>query len=174
MHIIIDTETTGLPSSPFASPVAVGAVVISEQLELVSEFHTYVRPDIIHTGEYADAQRIHNIPIERLFEADVPSNREAVERLRAWWEAHERPMLHAFNISFDELMIKRMGWEARGYWGECIQQRASQVMGVGRASLNSAVRHFGLPGRLYVGAPHNALEDARVAATVGIAAGMFR
>ena len=172
-RIVIDTETTGLPSSQYAAPVSIGAVLVSDEGEIVDTFYSLVLPDIIHTGEYLDAQRIHGIPLARLIEADVPSSREATDLLRAWWEKHGRPMLHAYNVSFDELMIRRMGWEPRGYWGDCIQTHASRVMGVGRASLNAAVRHFGLPGRR-PDAEHHALEDARLAASVALASGLWR
>ena len=173
MHIVIDTETTGLPSSQYAAPVSVGAVVVSDEGEVMDTFYTIVLPDIIHTGEYMDAEKIHGIPLSRLLLPDGPSSREAVDLLRAWWDKYNRPMLHAYNVSFDEIMIRRMGWEPRGYWGDCIQTHASRVMGVGRASLNAAVRHFGLPGRS-PDAEHHALEDARLAASVAVASGMFR
>ena len=172
-RIVIDTETTGLPSSQYAAPISIGAVLVDDEGDEVDRFYTVMLPKVIHTAEYKEAEKIHGIPLEDLLSPGVPTSAEAVALLRAWWEKHGRPMLHAFNVSFDELMINRAGWEPRGYWGDCIQQRASLVMGVGRASLNAAVRHFGVRGR-NPDVKHDALEDAAIAARVAKACGLWR
>jgi DNA polymerase III epsilon subunit-like protein len=82
-------------------------------------------------------------------------------------------MLYAYNLSFDEEMLRRMGFAPKGYFGPCIMRAAAERVGrtTGRVSLDSAARHLQVPGRS--GSHHHALEDARLAGRVAHALGLF-
>ena len=172
--VVLDTETTGLPSSKYAQPVSIGAVAVDTTTGVtVSEFYTLVRPTVIHFKEYMDAFRIHGIDLASLQE-DGLYNDDAVIEFRDWWigMAEKRPMLYAFNVSFDSVMLKRMGFDPKGYWGPCLMQTAARHLGraSGRVSLDRAAKTVGAARQ---SGEHNALEDARLAATVGFATGAW-
>lgn len=171
MQIIVDTETTGLPHQKHAHPVAVAAVAIEGGVE-VDSFMCIVCPPVIVVDEYRQAQRVHGYDIATVWAGRSPA--EASDELRNWWMGLGRPMITAFNAPFDELMLERMGFTPKGYWSECIMKAAAQRMGreTGKVSLDAAARHYGTPGRV-PGAVHHALEDARIAAALGVALGMW-
>lgn len=174
--VVLDTETSGLPSSPYAQPVSIGAAIYDTSTGMeVDTFYTLVRPTLIHTKEYWAAARIHGIMLADL-EQDGLNNEDACIEFRDWWIGHgvKRPMLHAFNADFDSLMLQRMGFDPKGYWGPCIMKHAAQAMGrtSGKVALNAAAKHFGNQRRSDA-CLHNALEDARLAAAVGFASGLF-
>ena len=172
--VVVDTETTGLPSSKYAQPVSLGAVAVDTSTGVtVSEFYTLVRPTVIHLKEYWSAQRIHGISLSDL-EADGLYNADACVEFKDWWigMAEKRPMLYAFNVSFDSVMLKRMGFDPKGYWGPCLMQTAARHLNraSGRVSLDHAAKTVGAARQ---SAEHNALEDARLAATVAFATGAW-
>lgn len=172
--VVLDTETTGLPSSKYAQPVSIGAVAVDTMTGVtVSEYYTLVRPTVIHFKEYMDSFRIHGIDLYSLQE-DGQYNADAIDEFREWWieMAEKRPMLYAFNVSFDSVMLKRMGFDPKGYWGPCLMQTAARYLNrpSGRVSLDRAAKAV---GAARMSKEHNALEDARLAATVAFATGAW-
>ena len=169
--IVLDTETTGLPSSAHAAPISLGAVCIEAGTgKEVSSFHELMIPKVLHTVEYQHAERIHGISIVRLMTEGRPQA-EVLERFREWWLGFGKPMLYAYNVSFDSVMLERAGWTPHGYWGPDLMASAAKAMGrtSGKATLTHAAAHH-CPG-LSRSDKHDALEDARIAAAVGIACG---
>jgi DNA polymerase III epsilon subunit-like protein len=172
--VVVDTETTGLPSSKYAQPVSIGAVAVDTTTGVtVSEFYTLVRPTVIHFKEYMSAFKIHGISLSDL-EADGLYNDDAVIEFKDWWigMAPKRPMLYAFNVSFDSVMLKRMGFDPKGYWGPCLMQTAARHLNrpSGRVSLDHAAKTV---GAARANEEHNALEDARLASFVAFATGAW-
>jgi DNA polymerase III epsilon subunit-like protein len=172
MFAVIDTETTGLPDNKYAEPVQVAVALFSKDGTEFDSFNLTVLPNIIDTTTYHHAERIHGISLLQLVKEGTPAA-TAAERLRAWWIGHDRPMLYAYNLSFDEEMLRRMGFAPKGYFGPCIMRAAAERVGrtTGRVSLDSAARHLQVPGRS--GSHHHALEDARLAGRVAHALGLF-
>jgi len=170
MHIILDTETTGLPSSKYAAPISIGAVAFADG-RIVDKFTCFVLPTIINTDEYKEAEKIHCISLAHL--AQVGHRPEAaVELFRNWWHGLGKPMLYAFNEPFDSEMFRRIGFDPRGYWGPCIMREAAKQLGKNKVSLTAALREF-TTMRRDVEEQHNALEDARLAAHLAHKLGMF-
>lgn len=172
--VVIDTETSGLPDSKYAQPVSIGAVAVDTSTGVtVSEFYTLVRPTVIHFKEYMGAMKKHGISLSDL-ESDGLYNDDAVSEFKDWWIglAEKRPMLYAFNVSFDSVMLKRMGFDPKGYWGPCLMQTAARHLNraSGRVSLDQAAKTVGAARQ---SEEHNALEDARLAATVAFATGAW-
>ena len=170
MHIIIDTETTGLPSSKYAAPISIGAVAFADG-HVVDKFTCFVLPTIINTDEYKQAEKIHGISLSELASSGL-SPAEAVELFRRWWHGLGKPMLYAFNEPFDSEMLRRIGFDPRGYWGPDIMREAAKRLGKSKVSLNSALREF-TSLRRDSDEQHNALEDARLAAYLAFRLGMF-
>lgn len=170
MHIVIDTETTGLPSSKYAAPISIGAVAIVDG-QIVDKFTCFVLPTIINTVEYKEAEKIHGISLSVLA-ADALSPEGAVEMFRHWWNGLGKPMLYAFNEPFDSEMLRRIGFDPRGYWGPDIMREAAKRLGKQKVSLNTAMREFTTLRRDPT-EPHNALMDARLAAHLAYKLGMF-
>lgn len=171
MYVVIDTETSGLPFQKHAHPVAVAAVAMAGGVE-VDHFFTLVCPPVIVVDEFKQAQKIHGYDIATLMNEGL-SPEDATAALRDWWIGLGRPMMTSFNVPFDQLMCERMGFDPKGYWGDCIMKEAALTMGrtSGKISLDAAARHFCIPGR-EPGAVHHALEDARIAARLGVTIGL--
>jgi len=169
---VFDTETTGLPDNKYAQPVQLAAVILNESGEEVDSFNCMVLPSIIDTMTYHHAERIHGISLLQLVKEGTPAATVA-DHFRAWWIGHGRPMLLAYHSFFDEEMLRRMGFEPKGYFGSCIMRAAAERLGrtTGRISLDGAVRRLSLQTRS--GSHHHALEDARLAGRVAHALGMF-
>jgi DNA polymerase III epsilon subunit-like protein len=179
--VVVDTETTGLPSSKYAQPVSIGAVAVDTTTGVtVSEFYCLVRPTVVHWKEYMSAFKIHGISLSDL-EADGLYNDDAIIEFKDWWvglsvrfdgDLGPRPMLYAFNVSFDSVMLKRMGFDPKGYWGPCLMQTAARHLNrpSGRVSLDHAAKTV---GAARANEEHNALEDARLASYVALATGAW-
>lgn len=171
MVIVFDTETTGLPNDKHAAPISLGAVALDASGAEVSTFYALLIPRLIDTVAYGQAERIHGISLRQLVADGLPSA-QVMDDFRTWWTGLGKPMMYAFNISFDSEMMARAGWEPKGYWGPCLMRGAAQAMGRSTVSLNAAAKHFS--GQKRGTSEHNALEDARLAAAVGRAAGVLR
>jgi len=170
-HMIIDTETSGLPNNQHAAPIQVGVAVLGPDLNLAYTDSWYVMPRIIDTASYRGAQKVHGISLATL-EQYAFSSEASVEKLKSKWLEFGRPQLYAYNVSFDELMIQRMGWAPGGYWGPCLMNAAtSYLQRPKKVKLVEACNALGVPGP--GGDAHDALADAVAAANVGRAIGAF-
>ncbi len=170
-HMIIDTETTGLPNSQFAVPIQVAIVVIDGEGNLVHTDCWYVMPKTIDTAEFARAKAVHGISLATLEEHAI-TMAASVEKLKQKWLSYGRPLLYAYNVSFDELMIARMGWAPGGYWGPCIMQAAGAFLSKPKkVKLVEACQLLLVEGP--GNAAHDALADALAAMRVGLKVGVF-
>ena len=177
--VVLDTETTGLPSASWSRVVELAAVLLDTQGREVDTFTSLVRPDILD-ARAAGAQRIHGITPAML--ADAPDAAQVVADFRAWI-ATAIPVT-AFNVAFDRPMTERMGLTGLR-WAHCIMLRSLDIMGPagvlapadpshpryvpGREwlwpSLAAASEFFGVPAQEPA---HRALSDARRAAAVAV------
>lgn len=177
--VVLDTETTGFPSHPWASVIEIAGVRLSRDGEEIDTFSAFCLPAVLDAR--ADkALEINQITREMLVDKPAP---EAVGSAFAEWVADD--FVTAFNVDFDRPMCERMGLRSLR-WASCVMLRAMAVMGpagVLRAadpthpryqpgrpwlwpSLAAAGDHFGVPP---CEPAHRALSDARRAAGVAVA-----
>lgn len=177
--IVLDTETTGFPESPWSRVIELAAVRLDTDGREVDTFAYLVRPEI-HDERSAGAERVHHVT--RAMVADAPLAGDVADRFRAWVGGDA---VTSFNVAFDRPMVERMGLDSLR-WASCIMERAMAVMGPagvlrradpshpryvpGREwlwpSLAASASHFGVT---VDGDPHRALTDARTAAAVACA-----
>lgn len=177
--VVLDTETTGLPSAPWARVVELAAVLLDPQGREVDTFATLVRPDVLD-DRALPASRIHGITAEML--ADAPHTGQVVADFRAWIGA-DIPVT-AFNAAFDRPMVERMGLTDLR-WARCVMLRSMELMGPAGALCDADPNHPRYePGRPWLWPSleqartffhvepqepaHRALSDARVAARVAV------
>ncbi len=171
-YAVIDVETTGLPQHTFAHPIQVGVVFVDAHGAEVAAHEWLVIPPETDAQEAAEAEKVHGIPLSRVW-AEGISARESVERLTALMQSHGCPWLFAFNLSFDRLMLQRMGFTYT-QWGDCVMEYAAQDLRRNKRTIamNHALTEYKLAGR-EPGAPHSALSDARLALSLARASGLL-
>jgi len=173
IRAFLDVETTGIKSYS-SHVIEVAAVVMDEDMNIMSEFETMANP-----GEAALAQaspealEVNKIALEEIRRA--PASEEAARTLKAFLDRWPQSQFHAYNNDFDLWFLARAPWylPARS-WGECVMRATQKVMeNAGKLphfpngdpkwpSLQEAAKFFGIP-RLQ---SHRALDDARIAAMV--------
>lgn len=182
--IILDTETTGFPSHPWARVIELAAVKLDCDGETIGTWSSVVRPDIL------DGRADKALEINRITRAEILAARptEEVADLFDTWAGDT--YCTAFNVAFDRPMVGRMSLPDAGLnclrWASCIMERAMEVMGPAGVlrpsdpshprynpdrqwlwpSLAAASEFFGVPP---CEPAHRALADARRAAGVAIA-----
>ena len=181
VFLVLDTETTGLPSDPKARPIQVGGcAVLVETGELLGpeyELDFMVWPDV-WPADWSRAEKVHGISRERVEEHGL-SGEESWHRLRGWTSlVMQHPGVcgregsyTAWNASFDQKMLAR--WHRSIFRStdfplrHCLMNLYKtwcRSRGVRRSwALKKALEHFELPPQQE---PHNALADARSAALV--------
>jgi len=171
-YAVIDVETTGLPQHHFAHPIQVGVVFVDANGDEVEAHEWLVVPPETDAQEAAEAEKTHGIPLSRVW-AEGISARESTERLKALVRSHDTPWLFAYNLSFERIMLERMGFTYTK-WGDCVMEYASHDLKRNKRtiSLNHALSEYRLPGR-EPGAPHSALSDARLALLLSRASGLL-
>lgn len=173
--LVVDTETTGFPTQPWAAVVDLAAVRVEPDGTLGPSFSCLIRPEVLD-GRCTEALRISGLTPEQLIEGGV-----APVYARQLWERWvkqeaQTPFLTAYNVAFDRPMLAKMGIEGR--WCSCIMERATEVMGAAGVlqqwpsgayrwpKLVDAAAFFGVA----VEEPaHRALADATTAARVLVA-----
>jgi DNA polymerase III epsilon subunit-like protein len=161
--IVWDTETTGLPRDSWAAVVDLGAVLVSQEGEIIGEFECLVLPEVL--DERADfALSISGITPE-LLRAEGLTAQAALERVDLWMAGLPQEMTFhtSFNIAFDKPMMRRMGLEYPA-WASCIMLKAQAAMNAGKwPKLKEAAPFFGVTQEEPA---HRALADAKTAAKI--------
>jgi DNA polymerase III epsilon subunit-like protein len=181
--VVVDTETTGLPSKhPFAEAVEFAAVLLDADGNEVDTWSSLIRP--AYTGPEIDgALAVNHITREQLF-SQLPAA-GLVPSILGWLDTHGGPYVTAFNVAFDREICDRMGLRSLR-WASCVMQRAMGIMGPAGVlrpanphhpafderrpwlfpKLSDAAAFFGVT---VDGDAHRALTDARTAARVAVA-----
>jgi DNA polymerase III epsilon subunit-like protein len=168
----IDTETTGLPSDPDARVVEVGVAVFEigaptpwsgnvPSCEVVGQFASLVRPEILRDEHLDLVERISGISRDEVLDADPPE----VVWLRLLRELDGAMMpFFAWNLAFDATMMARtFAWADGLSWRGCTMRSFATRTG-GRAwKLSTAAEHLGLA---FEGQTHRALADAIMAGRI--------
>lgn len=174
--IVLDTETTGLPSGRYANELAriveVGAVVFdTDSRTIFAEFESLCNPGAEHFEEDWATYPLNINRIDRDWIRRAPSDRDVALELRRWilWERPD--CLTAFNNDFDFhlLLLGSRIWLAplldRIPVGPCLMEAWKEVAGLGTytpgSRLSNAKAMFGITDQ---GTAHSALADARTAA----------
>ena len=170
--VILDTETTGLPKHPEASPVEVAAVALDHDGFEVAAFSSLVRPRAL--GEWAlPALELNGLTVAQVEAA--PHHVAVAMAVHQWVAMLGDPPATSFNVAFDRLMLERMNL-LFGAWDPCIMEAATSIMGqAGKLverrwgpgwlwpKLHVAAAHFGVTPPEPA---HRALSDARTAAGI--------
>jgi DNA polymerase III epsilon subunit-like protein len=161
--LIVDVETTGLPSDKDARVIELAAVVLHPHRDYaeVNHFSAVLFPggsDTVLIGYPRNASQA--VPVEEILCAP---HEEAVRlNFAAWCKQHQVTEVFSYNRVFDEGMLKRSGFDLP--WTGCVMRMARGAMsGLKKdPSLAAAAAHFGITQ----GEAHRALPDARLAAQV--------
>lgn len=161
--VVLDTETTGLPTDPDAGIVELAAVAVDLRTgRELGAFSRLVGPQ----GPLSDVQRsiletISQIPLDVLLTA-APAGDVRGDFLR--WRARVAPEapLTSYVVPFDAEFLRRFGIVGLP-WETCLQQLAGDVCGRVRLRLVQAASLLGVDPVLPA---HRALSDARTAAHV--------
>jgi DNA polymerase-3 subunit epsilon len=167
--VILDTESTGLPSSEWARVVEIGAVALGPDGHVLGTFESLVCPEPgwARPGRVDRALALSGIAFDDVCAA--PSEREAQECLSRWLENFSATRVWSFNRVFDETMLARSGFYLPWPDGAgCVMRLARQHMPHKEKdpSLGEAMHFFGIERR---GDAHRALSDAIGAAGVYVA-----
>lgn len=177
--VVLDTETTGLPSTPWARVVELAAVLLDPEGREVDTFATLVRPDVLD-DRALPASRIHGITAEML--VDAMETAQVVADFRDWLGA--AIPVTSYNVGFDRVMVERMGLTDLR-WAHCVMLRSMELMGPAGVLRDADPSHPRYePGRPWLWPSleqartffcvepqepaHRALSDARVAARVAV------
>ena len=154
--VVVDVETTGLPSQDHAAVIEIGAVYLDGGRIERAVFSTLVCPPSL--DERADrAMSINKIDREALKYA--PGTAAAGRAFKSWVRMLGYPPMVAFNARFDREMMARAGILYRNWF--CLMQAASAHF-KRRISLDRCCAELAITRD----APHRALSDARDAAAV--------
>lgn len=176
--VVLDTETTGLQRDADARPWQLAAVLLDLDGQEAAVFDEDMRPD-----PFPDSRSVREclayLHVERSLIEAAPLAVEVIARFASWWVDLGRPMVTAFNASFDREMLARAGWR-EDYWDRCIMRAAWTIMDADPAcpvrrwdngelkypTLAEAAAYFAAP---VVEPQHRALSDVRTAAGVLLA-----
>lgn len=125
-HVIVDTETTGLPHDHDARAIAFALLVVrDEDLEPVYVERGYIMPKV--WSIYADrAEKIHKIP-RAVLEKEGHQEEEIAVFLAALDAKFNAPQWTSYNRSFDLEMLARLGFHPRRQ-GRCIMELSAAMM----------------------------------------------
>lgn len=181
--IVIDTETTGFPSkrgSYRARIIEVGAVVITDDLRVVSPISFYVRQPRAHLKSWQakKAMGVHGIGVGTVLREGLEES-EAAPRFARWVErVRERygvEQARAYNQPFDFWFLEQTPWDFFDRTGlvpgEDIMETARRAMDCSSGpKLKKAVDFAGRTGDriAWRGDAHRAGEDARMAAMLAV------
>lgn len=160
MICVLDTETTGLPSAPWARVMELAAVALDQNYEEVSCFHSLIKPDVF--DERAN-RALAYCGLTREDFLSAPYVELVREDFLDWCSENRIREVWAYNRSFDEGMLLRSGFKLP--WTGCVMRKAREKMPYRPKDppLREAVEYF-------LGAPpetqHRALNDAVSAAKV--------
>lgn len=162
MILVLDTESTGLPSNPRARVVEVGAVVLDphDDYAEVDAFGAVVFPDGYDVA--LDGPGLARSGINPMDVLHASNEREVRVELHNFLRANNATEVFSYNRSFDETMLKRSGFVLP--WTGCVMDMARKASGKKNLSLFQAAEFF--LREIPVGQPHRALPDARLAALV--------
>jgi DNA polymerase III epsilon subunit-like protein len=181
--IVLDTETTGFPNNGGgfrARIIEVGAVVLTEDLRVVSPISFFVKQPRAHLTSWQarKAMSVHGISPKTVLREGLPAS-EAAPRLARWVERVKERFgvveARAWNQPFDFWFLQQEPWdlfERTGLApGEDIMETARRAMGCPSGPklrkavdwANAAGAEIGWHGRA-----HRAGEDARVAAQMAV------
>lgn len=174
--IVLDTETTGLPSGRYANELAriveVGAVLFdTTSSAIVAEFESLCNPGPEHFEESWASEALVVNRIDRDWIRRAPSDRDVGLELRRWVLSQKPDCIVAFNNDFDfhPLLLGSRVWLAplldRIPEGPCLMEAYKAHVGLGTyepgGRLANAAQRFNIPAQ---GTAHSALADARTAA----------
>jgi DNA polymerase III epsilon subunit-like protein len=167
MRCVLDTETTGLPSAPWARVMELGAVLMDADGREVDVFHSMIKPDIF--DERCD-RALAYCGLERADFNFAPFTEFVRDEFHGWCRDNSVTEVWAYNRSFDEAMLLRSGFALP--WAGC-------VMRLARAKMPPRPKDPPLreASEFFLGEPpktqHRALDDARSAARVLAALSRF-
>lgn len=126
--LVLDTETTGLPSRDRrATVVEIAAVVVDPSGAELGHLSTLVRPPPEALAHLPDPLPVCNIAHAAL--AEAPSASEALKALGRLWTDHGRPLWCAYNAEFDRDMLRRLlGRPLAVPWGPCLMMASHAAM----------------------------------------------
>ncbi len=174
MIIILDTETTGLPTAPWARVVELAAVALDDDGTELASLETLIRQDC--PPQSWRALEVNHITREQI--ASAPSVANVRARWVEWLAPYRgRALMTSFNVEFDREMLRRDKLSpSDDKWGPCVMLEAMAAMeAAGKLvwldwkkefkwpKLSEAADFFGVT---VVGDAHRALTDARTAAGI--------
>lgn len=161
--LILDTETTGLPSSEWARVIELGAVVLHPHRDYaeINHFHTFMLP-VEGVDDRADKALKHS-GITRGDLVGAPREGDARSAFYRWLAQHQVTEVFSYNRVFDEGMLVRSGFTLP--WAGCVMRMSRDRMPARKKdpTLADAAKHFGVG---VAEGLHRALPDARLAAQV--------
>ncbi len=162
--LVIDLEMNGIGTEeiPMGEIIEIGAVILNDDFEIVSEYNTYVKPDNIKISN--GVQVLTNITIDRLLTA--PSIKEALEELIKSTPNIEETTLYTWSdsdtnaivseLSSKDIHIDEVSKLCEEYVD--IQEIFGRQVGIeNRINLTKALNMIGLE---FTGREHGALADA--------------
>lgn len=157
MIAIVDTETTGLPSQPWARIMEIAAVAIGPNGHYLGDFSRLVMPDPL--DDRADPA-LRRSGIDKLELALAPRLADVLPDFMRWVENYNIEAVWSYNRAFDRSMLEREGVYLP--WKGCVMRLARQHMPPRQKdpSLVDACVHY----RISMSTQHRALPDARAAA----------
>jgi DNA polymerase III epsilon subunit-like protein len=168
---VVDSETSGWHSDPDTRVVEIGAVIMDERGQLVAQFGSLLKPDVL-LPKADGALQVNGITREQLDVAPPPD--QVLQAFRWWWHAHGCPYLAAYNNDFDRTSFDAIG-AVTDRWAPCVMREAARAIKAidptysisrdGRPkfpTLLESVEFYGLPKRR----AHSAVNDAIMAAGV--------
>ncbi len=157
MIAIIDLETTGLPSQPWARVMEVAAVAVGPNGHYLGDFSRMVFPDPLDDRAKPALARSG---IDALELAQAPKLADVLPEFTRWLENYSVQGVWSYNRAFDKTMLEREGVYLP--WKGCVMRLARQCMPPRQKdpSLVEACVHY----RIAMSCQHRALPDARAAA----------
>lgn len=132
--MVVDVESTGLPSQSRTRACEVGAVLATED-GVQARWSSLVNPWFPRrrhtpTDEEVEALSWSGLTVDELVRAPGPKDVSA--SLVSWWITQGRPMVTSWRVDFDRpVMARSMPVADIVTWGSCIHEVAHEALGRG-------------------------------------------
>lgn len=156
---ILDVETTGLPSAPWARVYELGALALGPHGQTLGTFESDMFPDLL--DERADRALLRS-GRTRADMVGAPPLDDVRDLFTRWLDNYSVTEVWSYNRVFDQGMLERSGFYLP--WKGCVMRLCRDNMPRRKKDppLAEAAAHFGV--LTHARKKHRALDDAKTAA----------